>query len=127
MSTVLAPFKDTLDFLTQFRAVVKVEIPFYLGDMETRRCVITRSPSYYGETYSAMIEWEGSGPQWLIYVAGLHSSNGPLALVVWGESISNIEQACEAKKLIKMFLAAHPANSDGSPVWIEPLKVDSNE
>lgn len=113
--------KDPLYFLEQLRAVLKDKCPH--EGMNKRRCVIVRCPSYYGEVYSVIIEWEGSPPQWRIYVSGLNYANAPVVLVVGGKTIRD-PGAKLANELIKRFLAAHPANADGTPVWIEPRSTE---
>ena len=121
MSASLAPIRDPFDFLAQLRAAIKEKHP--LDTMEMRRCVIVRCPSNYGQVFSVMIEWEGSPPQWRIYISGMFYSNAPVVLVVGGRIIRD-PGARLANELIKRFLAAHPANADGSPVWIEPRNLE---
>lgn len=111
------PIIDPLDFIEQFRAAIKINYP--LDFIEELPCIIVRCPSNYGAVFSVIIEWQGSPPLWRIYVSGMDYANAPVVLVVWGKVIRDTKRANLANDLIKRFLAAHPANPDGSPVWIK--------
>lgn len=125
MSTSLAPIKCPPDFLEKLCAAIKEKYP--LNGMEDRHCIIVRCPSNYGQVYSVIIEMQGSPPPFRIYVSGMDYANAPVTLVVLGKAVRNPQRARQANDLIKRFLAAHPENSDGSPVWIEPRKGASHE
>lgn len=76
-----------------------------------RACVITRSPANYGRISTVTIEWEGSPPPLTIYhpFGGMPIVNSKqLSARCWVNAVT----------LINRFLDAHPANDDGSPVWI---------
>jgi len=120
MIASLAPIYDPFISLEQLRWVLKEKHP--LDTMEQRRCVIVRSLSNYGQVFSVMIEWEGSPPQWRIYISGMNYANAPVVLVIGGKTIRD-PSAKLANELIKRFLAAHPANANGSPVWVEPRNM----
>lgn len=99
------PIRDPIEFFKLFCKATGMRV----CDLEQRACVITRSPANYGFEGSAMIEWEGSPPHCTIFCG--------CGLMVSGKQIKGA-RAVEAYNLIGRFLAAHPANKDGTPVWI---------
>jgi hypothetical protein len=101
------PIHDPLDFLAQLCPTINET---FSRDIEKRACVITRSPAEYGRESAVFIEWEGSPPRFSIcYGCG--------GLIVKGRKIKGMS-ALEGGNIIRRFLAAHPANADGSPVWV---------
>lgn len=96
-------------FYKKLSAITKIVIN---TPMEGRRCVITRSPGYFGDPYNCIIEWEGSPPKNVIFCDGstpVWLCNKPIR--------ANYRD--KAKWLVQEFLATHPAKDDGSPVWID--------
>lgn len=81
-----------------------------LFDPADRACVITRSPADYGQDGTILIEWEGSPPRFPICF-------GSGMLIVDGKRI-RWQRAENIIPLLRQFLEAHPANDNGSPVWI---------
>jgi len=80
-----------------------------LFDPTDRACVIARSQSEYGRDGSVIIEWEGTPPRFRIYFG--------YGLIVEGKQIKE-PRFEKAIPILRLFLDAHPANKDGSPVWI---------
>jgi hypothetical protein len=93
------------EFLQQFCKAACIP----LFDPTDRACVIVRSPANYGEDGTVIIEWEGSPPRFPIYFG--------YGVFVEGQKVdeANVENAVP---IIRSFLNAHPANPDGTPVWI---------
>lgn len=80
-------------------------------DIENRACVIVRSPANYDREGTVIIEWEGSPPRsTVIYQQGCAPYIG-WERVHWKRTIA-------ANDEIRAFLEAHPANDDGTPVWV---------
>jgi hypothetical protein len=77
---------------------------------EDHACVINRSPSCYGDEGGILIELEGSPPK-------ISICWGYWGLIVNGKAIK-CQHAENAVPIIRSFLNAHPANPDGTPVWI---------
>lgn len=101
------PIHDPKDFFKLFCQATKMKV----FDPTDRACVITRSPANYGEVSTVIIEWEGSPPRFSIYYlfGGMPIING--------KRVSE-KSFIEVVGIIDAFLDAHPANADGSPVWI---------
>jgi hypothetical protein len=101
------PINDAEEFLKRLCKVSGVQY----FDNELRACVIVRSPANYGREGSVIIEWEGSPPRYtIIYQVGIDPYIG-WERVHWKRSIA-------ANNEIRAFLEDHPANEDGSPVWV---------
>lgn len=116
MQTNKQPIHCPLEFLKLLRAATKADKS--LSSPDGRRCVIVRCPSQYGQLGSVTIAWEGSPPKWTVIVNGMGYAT-PSLLVVRDEQVKSGDQIDEAYSIIKRFLDAHPANQDGSPVWID--------
>lgn len=96
-------------FYINLSTITKIDIN---PSLEDRRCVISRSPGYFGNPYNCIIELEGSPPKNPVFCYG----TTPVCIA--GQPI---RASCreKAKLLVENFLEAHPPSADGSPVWIE--------
>jgi hypothetical protein len=79
-------------------------------DPTDRACVIVRSPADYGADGTVIIEFEGSPPRFPIYFG--------CGLFIDGKKANWDRARDQAIPILLRFLEAHPANDDGSPVWI---------
>lgn len=101
------PIHDPRVFIKLFCAATKIKV----FDPTDRACAITRSNACYGDVNSVIIEWEGSPARFTIFY-----TYGGIP-VVFGKQVKD-RYWMQAVGVIQSFLAAHPANEDGSSVWV---------